>query len=1579
MTKIIQMLLFVLGVGSFAATAKPIETDKLCEACTSNPIANEVLPIVGKSPCNAPTANINTNTYYIDKDVLQPEVLSKAINNQNEEIFHLFTHGKPGQLLINDKWLGKEEIAQLINLEFKIQNLEFLNIYACNFAQGEKGRAAVTYLEQELGLQIAASTNVTGKDGDWTLEVGALVQKPLPIAYNYNLQDTDGDNVDNATDLDDDNDGILDTVEFGDFLTTTGEFPQLSSGSTADIVNGVFSNGTRDLNVTLRTLDGSAISIVSAGAVDFDQIKLGDGDNRSYEIVTQNGAIHNFSFSLRSVTDGNEFGFFRLTLMDGSVITNPDMTIQQAPIDGTTYDHSINTENNGSLTEVLSGDNKFYQGASSPQASGYVLTDSNVRAQIDNGGGIVKIVFEQFSTYNGGRLCFFAFNGTYSIVARDTDNDGTPDYLDLDSDNDGCNDVIESGGNDPDNDGVLGEAPYTYDGNGQVTGTNATDGYDGLTGNEVAATQVNVSTLADQTVNSGDPVSFGITAVASQAGSYTTGTPNYGTPGNANTGLNYQWYLGDPSSGGTALSNGGIYTGVTTATLNINTTPGGTDDYCVVITHDDLDASCFTQVECATLTTVDACTDGATVGVVTTNDPDADGINNVCDLDDDNDGILDTVEFGGFRTTTGEFPLLGSGSTADIVNGVFSNGTTDLNVTFRTLDGSAMIIEDGTSSGIDFDQIRSGDADSRSYEIVTQNGAIHNFSFSLRSVTDGNEFGFFRLTLMDGSVITNPDMTIQQAPIDGTTYDHSIDTENNGSLTEVLSGGNKFYQGASSPQASGYVLTDSNVRAQIDNGGGIVKIVFEQFSTYNGGRLCGFAFNGTYSIVSRDTDDDGIIDGLDLDSDNDGCSDANEYYNNPSADGGDGSEFGLGIPSVDANGLVSGASYDGTGLANVIDQAISSGCGPYIYRTPGTWQTDDHWSFGRVPTALDIVIVRADVSVISTQELSKLTVDPTFTVDINAGRTLDVSGNIENKGSFTGEGEVVLDGISAQSISGGGSFENLRLENPTSVDFITDPADLFGVVYVDQGILNTNGNLSLRCSFASGKTAQVAPVLGTINGVVTVEQCYPARRAFRFISPSVTTSTSIRENWQENPLVGGGYQNNPRIGFGTHITGVSPGPANASLGQDGNDGFDYNPSGNASMFTFDNVGRSWDRVTNTTDDLTAGQAYRLMIRGDRSIDVTSNSSLPTNTRLSATGVLAIGDQSVSNLSGDAGAFNFIGNPYQAQVNIKDLITNSTNLSETEYYVWDPTLGGSPTVGDPGGRGAYVTVDLSDGSNNSTNSTANQFLQPMQAAFVRTGSVGTIPVVSFQEANKAVGEIQTDVKSNNVQEYINIQLFDANSFAQGATPSDGLRINFDNSFSITTEDDSPKLGNLDENLARVEGNVFSSIERRPLPKATEELPLFTNQYRRESYVIKFDVTNSLTTQIFVKDNYLETLSEITSSDNTFSFTIESSIPESVASDRFSLVFEPESLSTPEESLASLSLYPNPTRGSFRISGMDLDQDAQVEIYTIIGQQVYTTKLRGQSSIEITDFNASSGVYLVKLKTNQGEKTFKLIKK
>ena len=68
--------------------------------------------------------------------------------------------------------------------------------------------------------------------------------------------------------------------------------------------------------------------------------------------------------------------------------------------------------------------------------------------------------------------------------------------------------------------------------------------------------------------------------------------------------------------------------------------------------------------------------------------------------------------------------------------------------------------------------------------------------------------------------------------------------------------------------------------------------------------------SGILLTAGCDTDADGIPDQLDLDSDGDGCSDANEYYKDNNADGSDGGEYGTGVPVVNStDGTVNAASY----------------------------------------------------------------------------------------------------------------------------------------------------------------------------------------------------------------------------------------------------------------------------------------------------------------------------------------------------------------------------------------------------------------------------------------------------------------------------------------------------------------------------------------------------------------------------------------------------------------------------------------------------------------------------------------------
>ena len=88
------------------------------------------------------------------------------------------------------------------------------------------------------------------------------------------------------------------------------------------------------------------------------------------------------------------------------------------------------------------------------------------------------------------------------------------------------------------------------------------------------------------------------------------------------------------------------------------------------------------------------------------------------------------------------------------------------------------------------------------------------------------------------------------------------------------------------------------------------------------------------SFTPLDSEDtpDGTPDFLDLDSDDDGCSDANEAYDNGNADGGDTGVFGEDPATVNsANGLVSGAAYDTGAVAAVTSPSTTheiTACNP---------------------------------------------------------------------------------------------------------------------------------------------------------------------------------------------------------------------------------------------------------------------------------------------------------------------------------------------------------------------------------------------------------------------------------------------------------------------------------------------------------------------------------------------------------------------------------------------------------------------------------------------------------------------------
>ena len=278
---------------------------------------------------------------------------------------------------------------------------------------------------------------------------------------------------------------------------------------------------------------------------------------------------------------------FNYTLTDGvnSDVANLIITINGSGIDSDgdliANRVDIDDDNDGVLDTVESGGTNPDGDVDGDGIRTY-LDDDDSNSTIGNANGIVEPLF-------------------------DLDGDNIANHLDSDSDGDGCDDVIESGGTDASpEDGVLDGNGFNS--SGQVTtGSVITDGYDGATGDELVAVRIAIATpVSNQTADHGDSVSFSVTATGDLATSYSGGIPTYGTTGNANTGVNYEWYDGDPDSGGTVLA------GETNSSLSFtaNFADNG-KQYCVLITHDN--NSCIRIKQCATLTVNPVCPNGGTI------------------------------------------------------------------------------------------------------------------------------------------------------------------------------------------------------------------------------------------------------------------------------------------------------------------------------------------------------------------------------------------------------------------------------------------------------------------------------------------------------------------------------------------------------------------------------------------------------------------------------------------------------------------------------------------------------------------------------------------------------------------------------------------------------------------------------------------------------------------------------------------------------------------------------------------------------------------------------------------------------
>ena len=500
-------------------------------------------------------------------------------------------------------------------------------------------------------------------------------------------------------------------------------------------------------------------------------------------------------------------------------------------------------------------------------------------------------------------------------------------------------------------------------------------------------------------------------------------------------------------------------------------------------------------------------------------------------------------------------------------------------------------------------------------------------------------------------------------------------------------------------------------------------------------------------------------------------------------------------------------------------------------------------------------------------------------------------------------------------------------------------------------ITNSAGTVTFE-SDATG-SAYIGESSGTFTGDFVVERYIPARRAFRMLSTPVTTDDFISDNWQQS----------------THITG--------SVG--GSNGFDDSETGNSSMYTMDNTDASWDAIANTDATiLSAGTPYRIMIRGDKTIDLTDNAAPATATTLIATGTLAEegDDQDALTLNENSEGFSFIGNPFQAPVDMDYILSNNNDdVSPTYYWVWDPNLGD---------RGAYTTVTVAGGAA-TAGSDANQYLQAGQAAFVQTVSSPTTGVsLIFAQAAKHTDDAETAVfktsgKSSKASK-LSLNLYESSALAENKSASDGLLVVFDDAYTNAVNTfDAAKFSNLDENFSTSnEGNLLS-IEQRALPTVSDEISLAITKYRNTAYTIVVEASAMTGETGYLYDAYADAFTEIPQDGTVeYSYTVDADDDDSIASDRFSVRFS-KVLSVSDVAIQQILVYPNPvSNGVLYIQVPQNTDDLEVTIYNTMGAQLYSEDgFEAGSKAEInTTFASQKGMYFVRL-TSKGNSTIKKI--
>lgn len=444
----------------------------------------------------------------------------------------------------------------------------------------------------------------------YTNNAGCTVQVTFTVTAVQN--DWDGDGVPDATDLDDDNDGILDTNEMycDQTVAPNGTLPVSNGPATTPLYtnqllffdwSGVTLNSTTTAVTKTVIHNGVTYTAAITGYTGASLAATMTGTdilayNPTPPVTQMIGRYYNVNgTTFKEVLYSDSFAgtnSFTVTLTATKNGIN-------YPINVVVFDPETTNNSSGNVEKLIYTTN----------GSNFTLLEKTGPADSVIGGNITGVdtktitylntqnspfVNALYQTSGYGVTINASAQGATSLQGLgfavrlycDTDGDAIPNFLDTDSDNDGCPDATEGanrflttstlpGGSNGGSTANLGTTVNNTNGIPTSAGTGQA-----TTAGVTTPVRINAGTTPPATINSNTGVTVTLTSNATAETTSVWNTtapfaPNYTTLGNATAGLTYSW-----------TKNGIAIPGATAATLTINNvTAADAGTYVVTIRH----------------------------------------------------------------------------------------------------------------------------------------------------------------------------------------------------------------------------------------------------------------------------------------------------------------------------------------------------------------------------------------------------------------------------------------------------------------------------------------------------------------------------------------------------------------------------------------------------------------------------------------------------------------------------------------------------------------------------------------------------------------------------------------------------------------------------------------------------------------------------------------------------------------------------------------------------------------------------------------------------------------------------------